>query len=71
MVDEVKKVVEEFVRNNPRLEFVDSASFADEEEAARLPQLVDARAAHQRPEREEVHVDAAGGVILRHAVLVQ
>ena len=34
MADEVKKVVDEFVRDNPRLEFVDSASFADAEEAA-------------------------------------
>lgn len=34
MADEVKKVVDEFVRDNPRLEFVDSAGFEDEEEAA-------------------------------------
>ena len=35
---------------------------ADEEDAA---------APHQRPDREEVHVDAAGGVVRRVAVLVQ
>ena len=37
----------------------------------RTPDEEDARAPHQRPEREEVHVDAAGRMVGRQAVLMQ
>jgi hypothetical protein len=50
VADEVKKVLEEYVRDNPRLEFVDSASFADAEEAAPKEQdLADIYRRHLSP----------------------
>ena len=62
---EGEALLDQVVDVAPQDELVDRVVLeraADEEHAA---------AAHERPDREEVHVDAAGGVVGRVAVLVQ